>query len=862
MKHLVSAFFIIQTFTALSQCSLITNGDFEQYNTTPIGFTSPDHVFSLAYPNACVVWAEFALGKTICPNPAGQWVGYSGDHTTGTGNALFIDVNPYAPQAKLYAVNIVTTPGQQYRFGYWGKNINSQLTGVDPSVDLMVDNVAQGSTKVFNYNSGAWQYKDYVFTAGNTSTNLTLIHTYQQNGTGHDFAMDDACAEPVLDSVQVNYLNPSTSLCIGDTAYFQFVYYGFNGSICFEVDNGTTASNMTFQNNQIYKAVVNANTTFTFSTAFCTKPDYLKSYAITASNQLFTDITSTNICDGNPNSVSISGANNGIFSLVAPVLGSATVDANTGVIANYTAPGAYILQYNVGTGGCVGSDRDTVIVSTQDVASITMNDFCAPMSGTPQITGTTGGLFSFAIPAIDGAIINSTSGIISNAGLGSSYSIQYTSPGFCPVTVSTSVSVLAPSNPSFVYNDFCPGSVVLPIITGDPGGVFDFSIAPTDGATIDSTSGQITTTSDDIDYAVRYTVGACANSSVVNVNVYVKPRGILSGNGDLCDLNPDSLRINFTGTAPFDFTFSDGFNVYNYLNYNGMHFSQNINENKTFSIISISDANCTGDVSGLAIFQSQDILFSVDQPNGCPGFTGNFQVMSPIHPSATCTWNFGDGNTFTGCTGVQNVFSIEGCQDVELTILATTGCTGTTIQPDLVCTNPLPQPNFESFPAVPTFLDNVAEFFDASVDAENIAWTVNGILLSNENSIRYDFPLDSSTTHRICLIAESDLGCLDTLCKEVKIEEAYGLFVPNTFTPNDNDLNEVFIPVVTQAVKYDFSVLNRWGDVIFRTLQPNQGWDGTLNNEKVPQGMYLWHIELTNKNGKEIIKDGNVFVSY
>lgn len=860
MRYFVVLALIFSSEWLFSQCALITNGDFEVYGTPPPGFTSPDQAFQPGYPTACPNWDQYAVGKSIC-NTNGNWGGYPGDHTTGTGNALFIDITPYAALPKIYSVDIVTTPGEQYRFSYWGKSIFSVLNGADPSIDLMVDNVSQNSLNVFTY-FGGWQYKEYIFTTTNPLTNLMLYHTFQHSGSGYDFVMDDACAEPVLDSVRVRYLNPYTDLCTGDTARFQFEYFGFNGGICFNVDTGGTSFDSVFQNNQIYKLPMNTSKTITFKATFCGGRGYNKSYTISVAPNLPASIVSTDICDGGVNTVAINGVPGGIFSLVAPVLGSATVNAATGEIANYQSPGAYILKYDVGVPSCFGFGFDTIQVLDVDVASISMTDFCGTTSAPAQVTGATGGTFSFSPLPTDGANIIASTGLISNASPGAQYNVSYVTTGICPTTASTSVSVIPNSNPTFVFSDFCPGSIVLPVIMGDPNGTFSFSPQPSDGATIDPVTGQITSNSDNVTYSVKYTVGFCQDSSVLSVYVYQKPRAIMFGSGDLCDLAPDSLQISFIGTAPFDFTFSEGANIYNYLNYSGLQYSQLVDQPRNYSMVNVADANCTGEVTGEATFVSQDILFSVNETAGCPGVDINFEILSPIISTATCTWDFGDGNTYAGCTGVHNIYSVEDCHDVELTILASSGCTGQTTTQDLVCVYPLPVPDFNSTPEVPTFFNSTLEFYNASAETARIQWIMNGVYQGEENTMKYEFPIDTNLVNELCLIAESDQGCLDTLCKMIKLEEEFVLYVPNTFTPNDDELNDVFLPIVKQAVEYDFRVIDRWGSAIYQTHDMNGFWDGTKDGVKSPQGLYLWHIELKNNKGKSIVKNGQVLMVY
>ncbi|MNR31623.1 hypothetical protein D3C85_1491450 [compost metagenome] len=71
-------------------------------------------------------------------------------------------------------------------------------------------------------------------------------------------------------------------------------------------------------------------------------------------------------------------------------------------------------------------------------------------------------------------------------------------------------------------------------------------------------------------------------------------------------------------------------------------------------------------------------------------------------------------------------------------------------------------------------------------------------------------------------------------------------YVPNTFTPDGNEMNAIFIPVFSSGLDssdFDLQIYNRWGEVVFESKDPLTGWDGTHMNQSSPEGMYTWRIE-------------------
>ena len=80
---------------------------------------------------------------------------------------------------------------------------------------------------------------------------------------------------------------------------------------------------------------------------------------------------------------------------------------------------------------------------------------------------------------------------------------------------------------------------------------------------------------------------------------------------------------------------------------------------------------------------------------------------------------------------------------------------------------------------------------------------------------------------------------------------------PNSFTPNGDGFNDLFIPKEIQGIaNATFRILNRWGSEIFITKNPFQGWDGTYNNKSCTDGTYFWTIEYFNTAGENIGKAG------
>jgi gliding motility-associated-like protein len=113
------------------------------------------------------------------------------------------------------------------------------------------------------------------------------------------------------------------------------------------------------------------------------------------------------------------------------------------------------------------------------------------------------------------------------------------------------------------------------------------------------------------------------------------------------------------------------------------------------------------------------------------------------------------------------------------------------------------------------------------------------------NIINYTYGCEPGI-YTVQLIASNQGLCPDTAIQQIKIKDELVIYVPNTFTPDDDGLNDVFLPILTSFVdpdKYEFEIYDRWGERIFYTDEPEQGWDGKYYGDISQDGTYTWRIK-------------------
>ena len=77
--------------------------------------------------------------------------------------------------------------------------------------------------------------------------------------------------------------------------------------------------------------------------------------------------------------------------------------------------------------------------------------------------------------------------------------------------------------------------------------------------------------------------------------------------------------------------------------------------------------------------------------------------------------------------------------------------------------------------------------------------------------------------------------------------------IPNAFTPDENNLNDYFYPVMRGYTdkNYVFMIFDRWGELIFKTNDTeSKGWDGYYKNQLCKDDAYTWRVYVTDKRSK------------
>lgn len=539
------------------------------------------------------------------------------------------------------------------------------------------------------------------------------------------------------------------------------------------------------------------------------------------------------------------------------------VQIGTGISINVTPnqTTTYVARLNYSSCGQVSFFSDTLVVT---VGSLIVNagpdiNICEGGSAQLNVTG------SFTNPS---SITWTPAGSLSNPNIANpvatpsqptTYTVSVTE-GQCTGSDQVNVNfwpqpafTLNPQNPTICYGD----SIQLVCV-----GAQSFQWSPATGlsnTTSNNTmaSPQVTTT---------YTItGTTANGCVgdTTMTVTVNPLPVVS-------VNPPSHAMCFgddvmlTATGAQTYSWSPA----SYLSGTNTDVVQaEPQSTSTYTVIGTDVNGCrdTADVT-ITINPLPVVNINSNIVSGCSPIVVNFSDNSTVANGGNAIAWLWDIEGY-GLSQAQNPvvsYTTPGIYDVSLIVITDNGCIDSASVPNMIEVFPLPLAAFQIQPSETLSMANpTAQFIDASeVDTGSIAawdWTFDVFGTSTYNNPTFTFFAPGE--YSIALIVTTDKGCMDTAYGKVVLENISEIFIPNTFTPNGDGINDTFFPVVSnpKTVDIELEIYDRWGVVIYKSKSYMHPWNGFSNEDtRCPQGVYAYKIFYRNEIGKESTYMGNV----
>lgn len=342
-------------------------------------------------------------------------------------------------------------------------------------------------------------------------------------------------------------------------------------------------------------------------------------------------------------------------------------------------------------------------------------------------------------------------------------------------------------------------------------------------------------------------ISNCTDSAFLTVRVFPDLEADFEFVYDTCVFGPTTFTDLSTTDADFitdrRWNFGDGVQV---DGLNPVHFYRVAGEYEIE--LEIEDNNGCTDTERQPIIYAPAPNAIIVEPSvfiGCEPAEVFFDNLSePINDTYDVTWDFGDGSEGNDRFELNptHIYEEDGTYDVSVTIVSPIGCESSRSFDSFIQVQKGPDADFRFAPEEPTIFQNEVFFTNLTTGAIGYFWDFDGDGVSFDISPSFEFR--DTGRHVVTLQATSSNGCLDTVSQVVDVIPLADVFFPNAFTPNNNGRNEVFRGVgnVNLINDYSMNIYDRWGKVVFATNDPNEGWNGRLQNsgELLPMGVYMY----------------------
>lgn len=135
-------------------------------------------------------------------------------------------------------------------------------------------------------------------------------------------------------------------------------------------------------------------------------------------------------------------------------------------------------------------------------------------------------------------------------------------------------------------------------------------------------------------------------------------------------------------------------------------------------------------------------------------------------------------------------------------------------------------------------------------------WLFDGEMVGNTHDLVHRLDAVEAGDHAICLITVDAIACADTLCTTFAGVQSTDVFVPNSFTPDGDDINDLFGVVVRgiEPTEGGLQIYDRWGELLFEgTGLAHVRWDGMFQGRSLPPEVYVWRMHYRDPTTREVI---------
>ncbi len=251
-------------------------------------------------------------------------------------------------------------------------------------------------------------------------------------------------------------------------------------------------------------------------------------------------------------------------------------------------------------------------------------------------------------------------------------------------------------------------------------------------------------------------------------------------------------------------------------------------------------------------------VIMVNKPRFCLGQT--IKLSTPDQPNTTYSWR--GPNNFTAAAASADIpvnsFEVAGTYTL---VISRGGCSSDDASVIIPPVLQNPTAAFRTDPTIPAKLAAPISihFINNSQDADTYLWDFGDGNRSTEISPQYEYTRFGEFDVTLTAFKSTVCDASVTMGKFV-IRADNTLFLPNTFTPNGDNINDEFVVTITNSKTYQIQIFNRYGILLFTSNDIFDNWKGMYHNDALPVGTYYYIVDTVGLNGTIIKKAGSVTI--
>jgi len=242
-------------------------------------------------------------------------------------------------------------------------------------------------------------------------------------------------------------------------------------------------------------------------------------------------------------------------------------------------------------------------------------------------------------------------------------------------------------------------------------------------------------------------------------------------------------------------------------------------------------------------------------PDGCAPYTAIFNNTSLA--GQQFRWDFGDGSSSTDINPT-HLYPVPGSYTILLVAIDSNTCNIIDSATRTIRVNPKPTADFTTTPE-PAEFNTPTVFYNNSTGATTFTWLFgdgDSTVKNTTDTAVHQYRKTGS--FNACLIAFNQSGCSDTSCHPVEALINPLLDIPNAFTPGRFGQNSIVRVMGFGISGMDWKIYNRFGQIVFQSNNPANGWDGTWKGVPQPLGVYAYTLEADFFDGTKTKRKGDI----